>query len=228
MEHQPKEEPQAHAVTPRIALRKMNPNPMPRKVAREEAKKREASLSQDQRSGNSSAFPSLGEFAKKGDQCNYEHQIDNEGKPTPAGPEILQKHDEAVQRVNDNKAQAKAKSAPKGGVGVAASMIVLEPEEEEGDKVAAHPVKVPVFDECYATVDSGTNAVIVPLRPYMCSEIAECKSPVLPLKDLLCRYFSMVQINGWSLLCPDLQSLSLKSGSPLLQVGHLSQRPKME
>ena len=34
-----------------------------------------------------------------------------------SGPEILQKYDEAVKRFNDNKAQAKAKSAPRGVLG---------------------------------------------------------------------------------------------------------------
>ena len=46
---------------------------------------------------------------------------------------ILQKYDEAVKRFNENKVQAKAKPAPKGGVGVTASMIVLEPRYAWGD-----------------------------------------------------------------------------------------------
>ena len=48
---------------------------------------------------------------EKGDHCNYEHQVYSDGQPIPVGPEILQKDDEAVKRFNDNKAQAKAKSA---------------------------------------------------------------------------------------------------------------------
>ena len=114
-------------------------------------------------------------MCKKGDHCNYEHQVDSDGKPIPVGPETLQQCDEAVKRFNDNKAQARAKSAPKGGVGVSASMIVLEPEAE-GSKIAVHTV-VPVSDEYYAMMDSGTNAIIVPLHPDMCGEIAECKVP---------------------------------------------------
>ena len=54
-------------------------------------------------------------------------------------PEIHEKYNEAVKRFNDNTGQAKAESAPKGGVGVAASMIVLEPEAE-GSKIVAHTV----------------------------------------------------------------------------------------
>ena len=44
-------------------------------------------------------------------------------------------------------------------------------------KITVHSVQVPVSDEYYDMVDSGTNAVIVPLRPDMCGEIAECKVP---------------------------------------------------
>ena len=56
-------------------------------------------------------------------------------------------------------------------------MIVLGPVEQP-DKITAHAVSAPVIDEYYATVDSGTNAVIVPLHPrMMCGEFAECKVP---------------------------------------------------
>ena len=72
---------------------------------------------------------------KKGDHCNYEHQVDGDGKPIPVGPELLQKYDDAVKRLNDGK--AKAKSGPKGGVGVVPSMIVLAPEMEESNPVVA-------------------------------------------------------------------------------------------
>ena len=34
-----------------------------------------------------------------------------------------------------------------------------------------------VSEDCYAMVDSDTNAVIVPLHPDMCGEIAKCKVP---------------------------------------------------
>ena len=66
---------------------------------------------------------------QKGVQCRYEHQVDNEGRPVPVGPEILQRFDEAVKRFNERKAQAKAKAVPRGGFGVAASMIVLGIQE---------------------------------------------------------------------------------------------------
>ena len=52
-------------------------------------------------------------------------------------------------------------------------MIVLAPEAGESHLVA-HRV-VPVSDEYYAMMDSGTNVIIVPLRPDMSGEIAECK-----------------------------------------------------
>ena len=47
------------------------------------------------------------------------------------GPEFLQRYDEAVKRFNENKTQDRNKAAPKGGVGVNASMIVFD--QEEGD-----------------------------------------------------------------------------------------------
>ena len=65
-------------------------------------------------------------ICQRGDQCKYEHQVDNEGKPIPVGPEILQKYDEAVKRFNENKAHA----STQGGVGVTTSMIILDPEEQ--------------------------------------------------------------------------------------------------
>ena len=66
---------------------------------------------------------------QRGDQCRYEHQIGEDGRPVPVGPETLQRFDEAVKRYNENRAQtqAKPKAAPRGGI--TASMIVLEPEE---------------------------------------------------------------------------------------------------
>ena len=54
-------------------------------------------------------------------------------------------------------------------------MIVLEPEAEE-NMIVAHTV-VPVSEEYSAMMDSGTNAIIVPLHPDMSGEIAECKAP---------------------------------------------------
>ena len=75
---------------------------------------------------------------QKGDQCKCEHQMGEDGRPIPVGPEILQKFDEAVKRYSESKtqAQAKAKAAPRGGV--TASMIVLEPDDlEHGIVVSA-------------------------------------------------------------------------------------------
>ena len=51
------------------------------------------------------------------------------------------------------------------------------PEDAEENQVTAHAVNVRVSDEYYAMVDSGTNAIIVPLHPDMCGVTAECKVP---------------------------------------------------
>ena len=66
---------------------------------------------------------------QRGDQCRYEHQVDEDGRPVPVGREILQRFDEAVKRYNENRAQAQAK--PKAALrgGVTASMIALEPDD---------------------------------------------------------------------------------------------------
>ena len=63
---------------------------------------------------------------KKGDHCNYEHQVDSEGKPIPVGPEFLQCCDDAVKRSNEARAQNEAKVVPRGGVGVSSAMLMLE------------------------------------------------------------------------------------------------------
>ena len=55
-------------------------------------------------------------------------------------------------------------------------MIVLEPEGEEAN-VAACAAKAPNSDKYYAMVDSGINAIIVPLHPGIKGEIAECQVP---------------------------------------------------
>ena len=107
------------------------------------------------------------------DQCRYEHQVGDDGRPVPVGPEILQRFDDAVKRYNDTRAQAQAKpkAAPRGGV--TASMIVLEPDDLQHG-IVANAAQALDDDECYAMVDSGTNAIIVPLHPKMEGEVAEC------------------------------------------------------
>ena len=54
-------------------------------------------------------------------------------------------------------------------------MIVLEPDEVGGTSVSCTAVSV--SEDYYAMMDSGTNAIIVPLHPDMCGEIAECGVP---------------------------------------------------
>ena len=120
-----------------------------------------------------------------------------------------QKYDEAVKRFNDNKAQAKAKLAPRGGVGASASMIVLEPEAE-GSKIVADTV-VPVSDEYYAMMDSGTNAIIVPLRPDMSGEIAECKVPSATIEGPIVQVLNHRDDEDWLSLSLSQPSLSLSS-----------------
>ena len=55
---------------------------------------------------------------QRGDQCRYEHQVGDDGRPVPVGPEILQRFDDAVRRYNETRAQAQAKpkAAPRRGV----------------------------------------------------------------------------------------------------------------
>ena len=45
---------------------------------------------------------------QRGDQCRYEHQGGDDGRPVPVSPEILQRFDEAVKRYNESRAQAQA------------------------------------------------------------------------------------------------------------------------
>ena len=60
----------------------------------------------------SSAFlPFFRGICKGGDHCSYEHQVDSEGNPSPAGQEFLQRYDDAIKGSNEAKAQNKAKVA---------------------------------------------------------------------------------------------------------------------
>ena len=58
-------------------------------------------------------------------------------------------------------------------------MILFSPADfDEGEtSVVAHAARAPDSDQHYAMVDSGTNAIIVPLHPDMRGEIAECQVP---------------------------------------------------
>ena len=81
-----------------------------------------------------------------------------------------------MKRYNETRAQAQAKpkAAPRGGV--AASMIILEPDELQRGTVVCVAQALDA-DDYYAMFDSGTNAIIVPLHPRMEGEIAECQVP---------------------------------------------------
>ena len=113
---------------------------------------------------------------QRGEQCREEHQIGEDGRPVPVGPEILQRFDEAVKRYNENRAQAQAKpkAVPRGGV--SASMLVLESNDLEHGIVLSATQALD-NDQCYAVLDSGTSAIIVPLHPGMQGEIAERQVP---------------------------------------------------
>ena len=113
---------------------------------------------------------------QKGDQCRYEHQVGDDGRPVPVGPEILQRFDDAVKRYNETRAQAQAKpkAAPRGGV--TASMIILEPDDLQ-NRVVVSALQALDNEDYYAMLDSGTNAIIVPLHPRMEGEVAECQVP---------------------------------------------------
>ena len=113
---------------------------------------------------------------QRGDQCRYEHQVGDDGRPVPVGPEILQRFDDAVKRYIETRAQAQAKpkAAPRGGV--TASMIILEPDDLKNG-IVVNAAQALDDDECYAMLDSGANAIIVPLHPRMEGEVAECQVP---------------------------------------------------
>ena len=113
---------------------------------------------------------------QRGDQCRYEHQVGDDGQPVPVGPEILQRFDDAVKRYNESRAQAQAKpkAAPCGGI--SSSMIVIQPDEVEYG-IVLNATQALANDQYYAMLDSGTNAISVPLHPSMQGEIAECQAP---------------------------------------------------
>ena len=72
--------------------------------------------------------------------------------------------------------QNKAKVVPRGGIGVSSAMLILD---RDIDVSQISRAAVQVSEDCYAVVDSGTNAVIVPLRPNMCGDTGVCKVPAL-------------------------------------------------
>ena len=106
---------------------------------------------------------------QRGDKCKYEHQVGDDGQPVPVAPEIMQRFEDVVKRYNETRAQAKPKAAPRGGV--SSSMLILEPDVlEQG--IVMNAAEAKENDEYYAMVDSGTNAIILPLHPDMEGEIA--------------------------------------------------------
>ena len=111
---------------------------------------------------------------QRGDQCRHEHQVGDDGQPVPVAPELIQRFDDAVKRYSETRAQAKPKPAPRGGV--SSSMLILEPDDLEHGIVLSAAQALD-NDEFYAMVDSGTNAIILPLHPRMQGDIAECQVP---------------------------------------------------
>ena len=56
---------------------------------------------------------------------------------------------------------------------------------------------VQVSDECYAMVDSGTNAVIVPQHPDVCDEAAECRVPSTKVHGPIVQTLKFKNQIGW-------------------------------
>ena len=74
----------------------------------------------------------------------------------------MQRFEDAVKRYNETRAQAKPKAAPRGGI--SSSMLILEPDILERG-IVLNAAEARDNDEYYAMVDSGTNAIILPLQP---------------------------------------------------------------
>ena len=68
-------------------------------------------------------------------------------------------------------------------------MIVLEPDDLENGVVVSVTQALD-NDQCYAMVDSGANAIIVPLRPSMKGEIAECQVPSATVTGAIVQVYS--------------------------------------
>ena len=111
---------------------------------------------------------------QRGDKCKYEHQVGDDGQPIPVAPEIIKRFEDAVKRYGETRVQAKPKAAPRGGV--SSSMLILESEVMEHG-ITLNAAEARDKDEYYAMVDSGTNAIILPLHPKMEGDIAECQVP---------------------------------------------------
>ena len=98
-EDQPKGEPQTHAVTPKPQSKGQGrgspPVSPPKDPKPSDAKKGGKGGGKGKRNKSESrpekrkqqCIPFLRGICKMGDQCNYEHQVDDEGKPIPVGPE---------------------------------------------------------------------------------------------------------------------------------------------
>ena len=55
-------------------------------------------------------------------------------------------------------------------------MIILEPDDLQ-NRVVVSALQALDNEDYYAMLDSGTNAIIVPLHPRMEGEVAECQVP---------------------------------------------------
>ena len=72
---------------------------MPEKEAKVEAKAIVESPSLEQKRESSSVSISIEVPVRERDQCRYEHQVGEDGRLVPVGPEILQRFDEAAKEV---------------------------------------------------------------------------------------------------------------------------------
>ena len=93
------------------------------------------------------------------------------------------------------------------------SMTMRPQQSEKGARLLLK--LVPVSDEYYAMMDSGTHAIIVRLHPDTCGELAECKVPSATVEGLLVQFSSIKVSDVWLWPYPSWQSSSLRSGSPL-------------
>ena len=107
----PKEEVQANAVSPPKQKGKRHPRGQPPATPpKDPTKQAEGRPSNQHNKGNGKGMRGMFEKnnhhsipfyrgrCKKGDNCNYEHQVDAEGKPILLGQEFVQRSDDAIKR----------------------------------------------------------------------------------------------------------------------------------
>ena len=154
----------------------------PRQEAKVEAKEGVESQRQNQKRESSNAFHSLGDHGKRVIIASVNTSLtmtDDQSRSALRFSRSMMKLSKDSMRIG---LRQKKKAAPRGGVGLTAPMIILDPEENE-EGVVPHAVRAPDSDEHYAMVDSGTNAIIAPLHPAMRVRLQSVKFRALRLHD---------------------------------------------